>query len=113
MAGRQGCGTPKAGYLASTPTWFRNGKRITPTWFRNGKRILYVKYGRVNGEKTVELESRDLQGGDPVTLLANGLLTEFCWGQRGRLIYVVQEAAPNQYDSNLWEQRLDEETRKA
>ncbi len=102
--------TPKAGYLASTPTWFRNGKRITPTWFRNGKRILYVKYGRVNGEKTVELESRDLQGGDPVTLLANGLLTEFCWGQRGRLIYVVQEAAPNQYDSNLWEQRLDEET---
>jgi Tol biopolymer transport system component len=102
--------TTKAGYLQFMPTTFRNGKRITPTWFRNGKRILYVKYGSAKGERTVELESRDLQGGDPVTLLANPLLTEFCWGQRGRLIYVVQEPAPNHYDSNLWEQALDEET---
>ena len=102
--------TPKAGYLQFIPTWFRNGKRTTPTWFRNGKRILYVRYGSAKGERTVELESRDLQGGDPITLVANPLLTEFCWGQKGRLIYAVQEQAPNQYDSNLWEQRFDEET---
>ena len=102
--------TSKAGYLQSMPAQFRNGKRTTPTWFRNGKRILYVKYGSTEGQKTVELESRNLQGGDPVTLLANALLTEFCWGQRGRLIYVVQEPAPNQYDTNLWQQGLDEET---
>ena len=102
--------TPKAGYLLHIPIWFPNGKRTTPTWFRNGKRILYVKYGGANGEKTVALESRDLQGGDPVTLLANLLLTEFCWGRDGRLIYAVREQAPNQYDSNLWEQRFDEET---
>jgi len=70
--------TPKAGYLKSFPTWFRNGKRTTPTWFRNGGRILYVKYGISKGEKTVELESRDLQAGDPVTMLANPQLVEFC-----------------------------------
>jgi Tol biopolymer transport system component len=103
--------TPKAGYLQSIPASFRNGKRTTPTWFRNGKRILYVKYGSASA-KTVELESRDLQGGDPVTLLGNPLLAEFCWGQRGRLIYAVEEA-PNQDDSNLWEQRFDEETGRA
>lgn len=102
--------TPKAGYLLQIPTWFPNGKRNTPTWFPNGKRILYVKYGGAHGEKTVALESRDLKGGDPVTLLSNLLLTEFCWGQGGRLIYAVREPIPNQYDSNLWEQRLDEET---
>ncbi len=103
--------TPKAGYLETIPGWFRSGKRTTPTWFRNGKRILYVKYGRgAKGEKTVELESRDLQGGDPATLLSNSRLSEFCWGQRGRLIYAVREAAPNQDDSNLWEQWFDEET---
>jgi Tol biopolymer transport system component len=102
--------TPKAGYLQFFPTWFRNGKRTTPTWFRNGRRIMYVRYGNSRGEKTVELESRDLQGGSPVTLLANPSLTEFCWGQRGRLIYAVREPAPNQRDSNLWELRFDEET---
>src|SRR5215831_10200186 len=102
--------TPKAGYLLQIPTWFPNGKRTTPTWFPNGKRILYVKYGGANGEKTVALESRDLNGGDPVTLLANLQLTEFCWGRNGQLIYAVREPVPNQYDSNLWEQRLDEET---
>jgi len=102
--------TPKAGYLLQIPTWFPNGKRTTPTWFPNGKRILYVKYGGANGEKTVSLESRDLEGGGPVTLLANLQLTEFCWGRNGRLIYAVREPPPNQYDSNLWEQRLDEET---
>ena len=101
---------PEAGYLQFFPKWFRNGKRTTPTWFHNGRRILYVKYGSATGEKTVELESRDLQGSDPVTLIANPLLTEFCWGQSGRVIYAVQEPAPNQYDSNLWEQRFDEET---
>jgi len=102
--------TPEAGYLLQIPTWFPNGKRTTPTWFPNGKRILYVKYGGANGEKTVALESRDLKGEDPVALLANLLLTEFCWGRDGRLIYAAREPVPNQYDSNLWEQRLDEET---
>jgi len=103
--------TPKAGYVQSLPTLFRNGKRTTPTWFRNGKRILYVKYGSgANGEKTVELESRDLQAGNPVTLLSNPRLTEFCWGQKGRLIYAIREPSPNQDDSNLWEQWFDEET---
>jgi Tol biopolymer transport system component len=102
--------TPKAGYLLQIPTWFPNGKRTTPTWFRNGKRILYVKYGGPNGEKTVALESRDLKGGDPVIVLSNLLLTEFCWGRDGRILYAVREPPPNQYDSNLWEQRLNEDT---
>jgi Tol biopolymer transport system component len=104
--------TPEAGYRQFIPTWFPNGKRTTPTWFPNGKRILYVKYGSVNGERTVALESRNLEGRDPVTILANPRLTEFCWGRGGRLIYAVREPAPNEYDSNLWEQRVDEETGK-
>ena len=34
------------------------------------------------------------------------------WGQSGRLIYSVRELPPNQYDSNLWEMRYDEDTGK-
>src|SRR5262249_28280503 len=104
--------TTKAGYVDSFPKWFRNGKRTTPTWLRSGKRILYVKYGRVGGAKTVELESRDLQGGDPITILSNTQFSEFCLAQKGRLIYAVREPPPNHDDSNLWEQWFDEETGK-
>jgi Tol biopolymer transport system component len=85
---------------------------FAPTWFYNGKRIAYVKYRVTNGETTIVLESRDLQGGPPTTLLSNPNATDLCWGQSGRLIYTVREAPPNNYDSNLWELRYDEETGK-
>jgi hypothetical protein len=39
-------------------------------------------------------------------------VTDLYWGQLGRLIYTVSELPPNQYDSNLWELRLDDETGK-
>ncbi|MGH9505207.1 MAG: hypothetical protein ACRD20_20330 [Terriglobales bacterium] len=85
---------------------------FSPTWFPNGKRILYGKYRIANGEASLGLESRDLKGGDPVTLLSNLQLIDFCWGREGRLIYSVRERPPNQYDSNLWELKFDEDTGK-
>jgi Tol biopolymer transport system component len=85
---------------------------FAPTWFSSGKRILYAKYRVTNSQTTLTLESVDLKGGDPVVLLSNPRLTDFCWGQAGRLIYTVRELPPNQYDSNLWELRFGEETGK-
>ena len=81
-----------------------------PSWFRNGKRIVYGKFRVENGEATQVLESRDLQGGAPTLLLSSPRLTNFGWGQNGRLIYSVREPPPNHADSNLWELRYDEET---
>jgi Tol biopolymer transport system component len=81
-----------------------------PTWFANGKRIVYGKYRVANGQATVELESRDLQGGAPTLLLSSPRLSAFAWGQKGRLIYAVREPPPNHADSNLWELRYDERT---
>lgn len=83
-----------------------------PTWFPNGNRIAYGRFRIANGETTLVLESRDLKGGDPVVLLSNPLLTDFTWGQSGRLIYSVRELPPNQYDSNLWELRYNDDTGK-
>jgi Tol biopolymer transport system component len=85
---------------------------FAPTWFPNDKRILYAKYRATNGAVSLVLESRDLNGGDPVALLSNPQLTDFSWGQSGRLLYSVREQPPNQYDSNLWELRFDEESGK-
>jgi Tol biopolymer transport system component len=83
-----------------------------PTWFPNDKRIAYVKYRVSNGVATLVLESRNRDGGDPVALLSNARLVDFTWGQEGRLIYSVREPQPNAYDSNLWEQRFDQDTGK-
>jgi Tol biopolymer transport system component len=85
---------------------------FAPTWFQDGQRVAYVKYRAANGGTTLTIESRDLKGGDPVPLVSNSRLTDFCWGGRQRLIYTVREAPPNQYDSNLWEVRFDEKTGK-
>jgi Tol biopolymer transport system component len=85
---------------------------FSPTWFPEGKRILYGKYQTTNGATTIALESRDLKGSDPVTLVSNPRLTDFFLANTGRLIYSVRELAPNNYDSNLWEVRLNDETGK-
>jgi len=85
---------------------------FAPSWFPNGNRIAYGKFRITNGETTLALESRDFKGGDPVVLLSNSRLTDFTWGQNGRLIYSVRELPPNQYDSNLWELRYDSDTGK-
>ncbi len=85
---------------------------FAPTWFQNGQRIVYLKYRAANGATTLVIESRDLKGGDPVALLSNPQLTDFCWGGPGRLVYSVREAPPNHYDSNLWEIRFDEKSGK-
>jgi len=83
-----------------------------PTWFRNGKRIAYGKFHLENGEATLAVESRDLNGGNLAVLLSNPRLSDISWAQEGRLIYALSEPPPNQYDSNLWELRYDEETGK-
>ncbi len=85
---------------------------IEPTWFLNGKRILYERFWQENGKDTMVLESRDVKGGDPEALLSNVRLIDFCWGQKGRLIYSVRELPPNQYDSNLWAIRFSENSGK-
>jgi Tol biopolymer transport system component len=90
-----------------------NNRPVHPTWFPDGKRILYWRLQTEAGQTKFQFESRDRQGGDPVLLLSNDQMTDFCWAAAGRLIYSVREPAPNEYDSNLWEVRVDEQSGKA
>lgn len=83
-----------------------------PSWFANGKRISYVKFRIKDGVIDVTLESRNVHGDDPVTLLKSPRMSEFSWGHNGRLIYAVRELPPAHADSNLWELFYDEETGK-
>jgi Tol biopolymer transport system component len=83
-----------------------------PTWFKNGKRILYDRFWDENGLSRQVLESRDVQGGDPVPLLKRDRLIDNTFAQSGRLIYSEREQPPAQYDANLWEQYFDAESGK-
>ncbi len=81
-----------------------------PCFISNGKRIAYVRYRAENGKVTAILESRNLQGTDPVVLIDNPDFLDFTLGQPGRLIYSISEPVPHERDSNLWELSYDDST---
>jgi len=83
-----------------------------PTWFPTSKRIAYFRYRIENGQANFTLESRNLQGADPVALVSSPKIYDFAWAQPGRLIYTANEFRPNQFDSNLWQLHFDPETGK-
>ena len=85
---------------------------IGPTWFPNGKRIAYWKFQSASVSNDLALESRNLQGTDPVVLVHDPNLVDFSWAQSGRMIYSLSEPPPHRYDSNLWELNYDLESGK-
>jgi Tol biopolymer transport system component len=82
-----------------------------PRWFPSDRRVLYVKYRDENGQARVTLESRDLNGSDPVVLLSNPNLKSMSWAEPGRLIFSAEES-PTNHDSNLWELWYDVDSGK-
>jgi Tol biopolymer transport system component len=83
-----------------------------PTWFANAKRLFYINERFAKGSHDLNIESRDLQGNNPVLLLDEPKLTDSTLDQPGRFIYARSEPPPNPYDSNLWELSYDQETGK-
>ncbi len=83
-----------------------------PTWFPSGKRIALARFRITNGSLALSIESRNLQGADPVTLVFNPRLMDFCLGPNDRLIYSLRELPPNQYDANLWQLRFNPDSGK-
>ena len=90
-----------------------NGYQVSSLkWFLNGHRILYVKYREDNGKADIVLESRKLDGSDPIVLISNPQLHAAAWAGPGRLVVAEAEAAPRQQDRNLWELFYDPDTGK-
>lgn len=86
---------------------------FAPTFLPSGRRILYVKFRNRSGQSDLILESRDLNGSNPVLLVSNPNIRAMTWAQPGRLILTVLEAPPRQQESNLWQIECDGETGKA
>ena len=84
-----------------------------PTFLAGGKRIVYVSLHIQDGKRTVNVESRNLQGGDPVVMVNGNDLVDGSFAQPGRFIYSLSEPPPHEGDSNLWELLYDPETGRA
>ena len=73
----------------------------------NGQRLLDTQY------PDGTLESRDLHGGNPVTILSGMMpyrLRDYIWLPDGRVVYSVIEPSPNIDTCNLWSIRVDART---
>ena len=74
-------------------------------WSADGQRIAYMK-SRSEGKPTIAIETVPLAGGLSTQVLSDPGLRSFCWTADGRVIYSLQEAPPNDNDTNLWELRV-------
>jgi serine/threonine protein kinase/dipeptidyl aminopeptidase/acylaminoacyl peptidase len=78
------------------------------SWSPDGQRLLYLKVTAKDSGGS--LESRDLRGGKPTTIVSSLPNLDYLWLPDGRLIYSLQEPQPNERTCNFWEMRLDPRT---
>jgi len=89
------------------------------TWSPNGQRIAYIRERKAAGHRELTIESRDLEGASPVTVLSSADLQgfdsvpvgeqTFVWLPDGRLIYAKGEPGAD-CPTNLFEVRIDRDT---
>ena len=85
-------------------------------WSPDGQRIAYLRNRQTPAKWEETLESRDLRGGPPTTILSSGPwwqkggLRDFLWLPGGRLIYILGDNDLNGFSCNYWEILVDEHT---
>ena len=79
-------------------------------WSPDGQRIVYLRSHQTQTDPEGTMESRDANGGTPVTLMKRSDIRDFVWLQDNRIIFSAFEPAPRQGDMNLWEARVDAKT---
>jgi serine/threonine protein kinase len=78
-------------------------------WSPGGHRLVYYRSHESGDASQGIVQSRDLRGGPPTTmLLPTEYIGDFSWLPGGRLLYSLRE--PGRTDSNFWETLVDERT---
>jgi serine/threonine protein kinase len=78
-------------------------------WSPDGSRLIYLRTHETGDASEGMVQSRDLEGGPPVTILSSTeLVGDFYWLTGGRLIQSLHEQGRN--DFNFWETRVDQQT---
>jgi len=75
-----------------------------------GKRIAYLDRTKQGDRTATTIESSDLNGAHPTTILKDYLLVEFLWLPPGRVIFSRQVEGGTGFAENLWELKVDPAT---
>jgi len=84
-------------------------------WSPDSRRLAYIKTREVPEGDVTTIESRDLKGNPPITILSasdSNDLVDFTWLPDGRVIYASGEENVNGYTCNYSEIRIDTRTGK-
>jgi serine/threonine protein kinase len=88
-----------------------NGGFERVQWSRDGQRVAYLKMRETPEKDENTIESRDLKGNPPITVLSAAdpiELQDFYWLPDGRMIYVSGESDVNGFSCNYWETQTGE-----
>lgn len=77
-------------------------------WTSDGRRLAYIKFHETAERFEVAIESRDVKGGPSTTILAGSGIEDFRLLPNGRMIYSLDEPAPNAWMCNFWDVQIDE-----
>jgi len=78
-------------------------------WSPDGHRLVYMRSHETGDTSESVIQSRDLHGDPPVTMLSpSGYVGDFSWLPGGRLVYSLRE--PDRADCNFWERPVEEQT---
>jgi serine/threonine protein kinase len=96
-------------YVADEGSYFNHVQ-----WSPDGRRLAYIKTRGVPEGDVTTIESRDLKGNPPTTVLSptDPIVPDFYWLPDGRMIYVGGEEDVNGFTCNYWELRTDTRTGK-
>lgn len=75
-------------------------------WSPDGRRVAYLRFRDAPEKLEVSIESRDLKGGPPTTILSGKGIEDFRWLPDGRMIYSLDEPDPDAWMCNFWEARV-------
>jgi serine/threonine protein kinase/Tol biopolymer transport system component len=85
-------------------------------WLPDDRRLAYLRFHQSPDKTEQFLESRDLQGGPPTTVISSGLpwqkdgIRGFVSLPDGRLLYILTEPDLNGFTCNYWEVQIDPHT---
>jgi len=90
-------------------------------WSPHRQRIAYARFQAGENTSRFFIETRALDADKSEVLLSDSRLNVqeamrlawqpmVCWAPDGRLIFALQDPTPNEFDSNAWALRIDEQT---
>ena len=80
-----------------------DGRFLQLQWSPDGQRIAYMKSVGPAGNQKVSIESIDPVSGARKEIFSSPGLQSFCWTVNSQLFLALQEAPPNERDTNLWQ----------